>query len=198
VFERFTAPARDVVVEAKAASRRFGHGHVGCEHLLLALSASSDPAGEVLRSSGVSPERVQSGIEELVGSGPGDEREALAALGIDLDAVRQTVEATFGPGALDRPPPRHRSWRPRLRRRRESCGHRVRPGHTPFTPRAKRCLERSLREAIRLGHHHIGAEHIGLALTAADDTMAAAVLVRLGVRPGQLRTQLLDSLRRSA
>ena len=73
------------------------------------------------------------------------------------------------------------------------------PGHLPLrTPRAKRALECSLREAIRLGHRHIGPEHIALALTAFDDTLAAAIVVRLGVRPAHLRAALLDSVRRTA
>jgi ATP-dependent Clp protease ATP-binding subunit ClpA len=68
----------------------------------------------------------------------------------------------------------------------------------PFTPRAKRSLELSLREAIRLKHNHIGGEHIALGLLRADDTMAWRVLRRLGIEPADLRDALLQALRRSA
>lgn len=70
--------------------------------------------------------------------------EALGSLGIDLDEVRERVEETFGPGALDRQV-RHVHSRRR-------CGWTPEPyGHTPFTPKAKRVLELSLRESLPLG-----------------------------------------------
>jgi hypothetical protein len=79
---------------------------------------------------------------------------ALAAIGIDLDAVRRSVEESFGPGALSG------------RRRR-------RGGHLPLCPKAKRALERSLREALALSDRHIGPEHILLGLASDADSGAA-------------------------
>jgi ATP-dependent Clp protease ATP-binding subunit ClpA len=197
MFERFTTAAREVVIEAQAGARRLGHHHVGTEHLLLALSATADPVGEVLRGFGVTSEAVLSTRRDLVTSpGSVDDREALAHLGIDLDAVRRTVEERFGPGALDPRPPRRR-WRGLRRRQPERCAQRPRTGHIPFSPRAKRVLERSLREALQLRHRHVGAEHIMLAITV-DDGLAAAILVRLGVPPATVRAVLVDSLRRTA
>jgi Clp amino terminal domain, pathogenicity island component len=108
MFERFTDGARQVVVRAQQEARRLGHNYIGCEHLLLAAAAASEPAGAVLRDQGVTPERVEAEILRTIGPGSaadpmrGLDREALAAIGIDLDVVRARIEAAFGPDALDR------------------------------------------------------------------------------------------------
>jgi ATP-dependent Clp protease ATP-binding subunit ClpA len=86
---------------------------------------------------------------------------ALAAVGIDLEAVRARVEARFGEGALDRP---------RGRRCRRGGDAR---GAVPFSARAKKTLELALREAAALGDRRIGGEHLALAL-ARDDVGGAA------------------------
>ena len=65
-------------------------------------------------------------------------------------------------------------------------------GHIPFTPNAKKTLERALREALGLGHSHIGTEHIILALRQVDEGVAARVLTDAGVTDDDLRTTVLD------
>lgn len=199
MFERFTPDGRDVVVRAQELARRLRHDWIGCEHFLLSLVASPTPVGVLFRRGGAAPERVEEAITELIGpgTGGGDERAALATLGIDLDQVRHAVEATFGPGALDSAgvTPRRRR-RLQLKRRHRSCTRR--PGRPQFTSRAKRCLELSLREALRLKHHYVGVEHIALALLARDDTAAWRVLFDLGVSPADLRRRIHDSLRSTA
>lgn len=106
MFERFTRDARTVVVHAQEHARRLGHRYIGCEHILLALAGSGQPAGAVLREQGVTPERVETEIVHLVGLGAGAglfeglDRDALAAIGVDLDAVRARIEAAFGMEAL--------------------------------------------------------------------------------------------------
>jgi hypothetical protein len=82
---------------------------------------------------------------------------ALAAMGIDLDAIRARVEARFGPGALDH-------------RRRRMCrrGPGVRGGALPFAPESKKVLELALREATALGDRHIGPEHVLLGLSCDE------------------------------
>ena len=106
MFERFTRDARTVVVHAQEHARRLGHRYVGCEHLLLALVSTGQPAGAVLRQHGVTPERVEEEIVRRVGLGAGAglfadlDKDALASIGIDLDAVRARIEASFGPDAL--------------------------------------------------------------------------------------------------
>ena len=64
-------------------------------------------------------------------------------------------------------------------------------GHIPFTPRAKKCLELSLREALNLGHNHIGTGHLLLGLISKDDCVAVQVLGGLGADLGQLRAQVI-------
>jgi ATP-dependent Clp protease ATP-binding subunit ClpA len=106
MFERFAPEARTVVVHAQEHARRLGHNYIGCEHLLLALVSTDQPASAVLREHGVTPERVEEEIVRQVGLGAGSRlfgtlnRDALASIGIDLDAVRARIEESFGPEAL--------------------------------------------------------------------------------------------------
>jgi ATP-dependent Clp protease ATP-binding subunit ClpA len=106
MYERFTPDARSVVAGATEHARRLGHRYVGGEHLLLAVAGAGQPAGAVLSAHGVTPERVEEEIIRRVGTGAGAglfagvDAEALAAIGIDLDAVRARIEASFGPQAL--------------------------------------------------------------------------------------------------
>jgi ATP-dependent Clp protease ATP-binding subunit ClpA len=106
MYERFTQDARSVVAGATEHARRLGHRYVGGEHLLLAVVGTGQPAGAVLSAHGVTPERVEEEIIRRVGTGAGAglfagvDAEALAAIGIDLDAVRARIEASFGPQAL--------------------------------------------------------------------------------------------------
>jgi ATP-dependent Clp protease ATP-binding subunit ClpA len=100
--------ARAVVVHAQEHARRLGHRYVGCEHLLLAVASTDQPANAVLREQGISPDRVEEEIVRCVGLGGAAglfsdlDRDALSAIGIDLDAVRARMEASFGSDALAR------------------------------------------------------------------------------------------------
>ena len=67
-------------------------------------------------------------------------------------------------------------------------------GHIPFTPRAKKCLELSLREALNLGHNHIGTGHLLLGLISKDDCAAVQVLDGLGADLGQLRARVIREI----
>ena len=216
MFERFTAPARQVVVGAQDQARRLDHRAVTTPHLLLGLLESD--AGELLRAHGVTAQAVRDDLAKLVDQHPraaDDDAAVLAALGIDMARIRAAVEANFGPGALDRPivaPPQESRrllgrWRvlrggrqPRqgeLESMRASGAPR---GHIPFTPAAKKALELSLRESLRLGDNHIGAEHVTLGLLRASDGVAAVVLDRLGVDAAAVRRDAEErlQLRRSA
>ena len=107
----------------------------------------------------------------LIHEGEGVAAKALEAMGISLDAVRQQVEEIIG------------------------RGQQAPSGHIPFTPRAKRVLELSLRESGQLGHNYIGTEHILLGLVREGEGVAAQVLVKLGAdlnRVRQMVIQLLD------
>jgi hypothetical protein len=108
MFERFTQEARALVGLASEHARRLGHRYVGGEHILLAAVSTGQPASAVLRAHGVMPELVEEEIVRRVGLGAGAglfgglDKDALATIGIDLDAVRARIEASFGPQALAR------------------------------------------------------------------------------------------------
>jgi ATP-dependent Clp protease ATP-binding subunit ClpA len=199
MFERFTQAAREVVVRAQQEARSLGHPWVGTEHLLLGVLAQPDAPGvRALAELGVTLDTARAAVGQMVGIGglgAGD-ADALRTLGIDLDEVRNRVEAAFGPGALDRPPP-HRAQR-RLPWRRGRCQPGDLAGHLPFMPRAKRALERSLREALALGDRHIGVDHILLGLLDPKGNMAVELLRHLGADPEAVRARVLHGLGEAA
>jgi ATP-dependent Clp protease ATP-binding subunit ClpA len=101
-------PAAEPYLAAGAAeARRLGHNYVGTEHVLLVLTRDPDGgAAAVLRQLGVSADAVEEGLADWLGtSRPKIDPDALAALGIDFTAVRERLEATFGPGALEQSVP---------------------------------------------------------------------------------------------
>ncbi|MGW6913602.1 Clp protease N-terminal domain-containing protein [Kitasatospora sp. NPDC054939] len=175
MFERFTEAARQVVVGAQQEAVELKHGHIGTEHLLLAILAEpADPAAAVLVEAGLDHAAAVKAVRRLLG--PGDDAEALAAIGVDLGAVREAVEAAFGEGALDGPgaepaPPRRRGWF-----RSESFGR-----HVPFTARAKKALELSLRESLRLKSKEIGSGHLLLGVLREGDGLGAKVVADHGL-----------------
>ena len=163
MFHRFTQVACQVVVHGQEEARSFGHSWVGTEHLLLGvLTQSGSPAVSAPGDIGVTLATCRAALGQIVGRGRLDvsDAEALHTLGIDLDQVRNRVEAAFGAGAPDRPPERSRRHGFRWRRGRCEAGS----GDLVFMPRAKRALQRSLHEATGLGDRQIGAEHILLGL----------------------------------
>jgi ATP-dependent Clp protease ATP-binding subunit ClpA len=104
----------------------------------------------------------------LIHEGEGVAAKALESLGISLDAVRQQVEEIIGQG------------------------QQAPSGHIPFTPRAKKVLDLSRREAVQLGHNYIGTEHILLGLIREGDGVAAQVLVMLGADLNRVRQQVIQ------
>src|SRR5256886_4595503 len=106
----------------------------------------------------------------LISEGEGVAAKALESLGISLEAVRQQVEEIIGTGSSSP------------------------QGHIPFTPRAKKVLELSLREALQLGHNYIGTEHILLGLIREGEGVAAQVLQKLGADLGRVRQQVIQLL----
>ncbi|HEX5204859.1 ATP-dependent Clp protease ATP-binding subunit [Paractinoplanes rhizophilus] len=142
MFERFTDQARRVVVLAQEEARRLDHHFIGTEHLLL-------------------------GLLHRPGEGEGVAAQALAELGVTLEAARIEVEEAVGRGAEV-------------------------PGvHVPFTAAAKGVLELALREALKLGHNHIGPEHILLGLVREGADVAVRVLVTLGADARRVREKVL-------
>jgi len=173
MFERFTKPAQMVVIDAQAIGVELGHERIGTDHLLLAIvRAPEERAAVALLAAGVDPERLETEVESAHGHLGPDDADALAALGIDLDAVRERVEEAFGPGSLDNGRPRRRLG-----------------GHIPFTKDAKKTLELALRETIRLKDRSIGTKHILLGILRAEGEGHAA-LRALGVDVAALRSTL--------
>jgi len=179
----FDEGVRALVRTAQDRARALGHPGIGCEHLLYAIAHSPTPVGEVARKHGVTPDRVAAQTERLL-NGPrrmfdGLDAEALAAIGIDLQAVRDAVVANFE----SVPAPRMRT-----RRRR-----RVRlPGHLPVTGRARSCLETAVQDAER-GGTRVAEYHVGAAVVAATGGLVPPILTALGVSPPELRTAILES-----
>ena len=106
----------------------------------------------------------------LIHEGEGVAAKGLEALGISLEGVRSQVEEIIGQG------------------------QQAPSGHIPFTPRAKKVLELSLREALQLGHNYIGTEHILLGLIREGEGVAAQVLVKLGADLNRVRQQVIQLL----
>jgi ATP-dependent Clp protease ATP-binding subunit ClpA len=167
MFERFTRDARAVVEGALERAHWLGSDTVDVPHLLLAVLAAGEGPGGALTSAGVDEARL-----EALASGDVLDEGALAAIGIDLDAVRREADRVFGEGALDR------------------AARRPRRGHLPFTAAAKKSLELALREAIHLGDRSITADHLVLGL-ARPATEGADVLRRVGADPEAVRAAIL-------
>jgi ATP-dependent Clp protease ATP-binding subunit ClpC len=106
----------------------------------------------------------------LIHEGEGVAAKALESLGINLDSVRDQVQEIIGQG------------------------QQAPSGHIPFTPRAKKVLELSLREALQLGHSYIGTEHLLLGLIREGEGVAAQVLTRLGADTNRVRQQVIQLL----
>jgi ATP-dependent Clp protease ATP-binding subunit ClpC len=106
----------------------------------------------------------------LIHEGEGVAAKALESLDISLEAVREQVQEIIGQG------------------------QQAPTGHIPFTPRAKKVLELSLREALQLGHNYIGTEHILLGLIREGEGVAAQVLVKLGADLNRVRQQVIQLL----
>ena len=106
----------------------------------------------------------------LLHEGEGVAARALESLGISLEGVRQRVEEIVGHGQV------------------------TPGGHIPFTPRAKKVLELSLREALQLGHNYIGTEHILLGLMREGEGVAARILADMGADAERVRGRVHGSL----
>jgi ATP-dependent Clp protease ATP-binding subunit ClpA len=217
MFERFTDRARRVVVLAQEEARMLNHNYIGTEHILLGLIHEGEGvAAKAMESLGISLEAVRQQVEEIIGQGQqapsghipftprakkvlelslrealqlghnyigtehillglihegeGVAAKSLESLGISLEGVRSQVEEIIGQG------------------------QQAPSGHIPFTPRAKKVLELSLREALQLGHNYIGTEHILLGLIREGEGVAAQVLVKLGAELTRVRQQVIQLL----
>ena len=172
MFERFTDEARRAVVVAQEEARALRAAQIDPVHLLLALSGDPGRGGAVLRAAGLDHEALRAALAR---SADPLDADALAAVGIDLTAVRAAAEAAFGPGALDR-------GRPEV------------SGHVPFADGSKRALEESLRHVLRQKGRRrervIDSGAVLAGLLAVGDPLVTRVLQQLGTDAVRLTEQL--------
>ncbi len=151
-------PAEPYLAAGAAEARRLGHNYVGTEHVLIVLIRDPDSAAtSVLRQLGVSAHAVEETLSPCIGGGAARiDPDALAALGIDFEAVRERLEQSFGPGALEE----------------------TQAGCLGIAPRLKQAFAYALDHA---GERPLADEHILLGMLSVPDSLAAHVLRKLGV-----------------
>ena len=182
MFEHFTEPSRAVLVEAQEVAIELGSRHLDVGHLLYGCADTrEETAGRPLREAGITSALIRQALPHGEEPHPGQiDPAALRALGIDYDGVRDAVEQTFGPGALESAPDR-----------RASAGRRRKPR---FTPDAKRSLEQALRVALELHDKRIEPGHLLLGLLRLDDAFVSATIERSGTTVAALSATVLAHL----
>ncbi|WP_370010837.1 Clp protease N-terminal domain-containing protein [Nocardia cyriacigeorgica] len=192
MFERFSKNARLAVVVAQEEARQLRAPEIRVEHVLLGVLSQAEPAmRETLAAAGLTHADVAAALAEDGKNAPLGDRdaEALRSIGIDLDAVRDSLEATFGEDALDRaepPEPRGRFGRGAMKF-----------GHIRFSRDAKKTLELALREALARKDKGIESGHILLAILRAPNATTTA-LIGADEQVEALRTRVHALLDRAA
>ncbi|MFC0115263.1 Clp protease N-terminal domain-containing protein [Kibdelosporangium aridum] len=163
MFERFTTTVRNVVIGAQHEARLSGAVEIGSTDLLVALIRSQDEtAARLLDGHQLTVEELTEEFDRVKRRGglTDEEAAALSAVGVDIENVIRSVEATFGKDALAP------AGRPKR--------------HVPFSTEAKRTLEQCLKEALSRKHKYIGSEHLLLALLSRQ-SLAGKTLEAKGV-----------------
>jgi ATP-dependent Clp protease ATP-binding subunit ClpA len=201
--ERLTEEARAIPMLAFELAVRLGHDYLGGEHFLLALASSDQPAGAVLREHGVTPERVEAEIIRLSGAKLFEDldRDALAVIGIDVDAVRASVETRFGLAAV--------SQAAQAAGRGRGAGSRM-PGNVrrrsgaqrdgvflPHGPGAVQSLEIACQEARARYAPRARVEHLALGVLAVSEGLVPVILSALSAPLPALRTAVQDRYRQA-
>lgn len=194
MFEQFSKAARSVVVVAQEEARELHSPHIDVEHVLLGVICSPDAElRKILTDNGITAEDIRDRLTTEVSSEPlgADDAAALKSIGIDLDAVRDSVQATFGEGAFDEPAPTEKG------RGKSRLGGILNFGHIPFSRDAKKTLEISLREAVSRKDDSIRPGHILLAVLRTANPTTRELL---GDKDGmdRLRTAAHEILDRAA
>ena len=188
MFERFSRSARVSVVLASEEARESNSDEIRPEHLLVGVlqSAGRDLSG-VLGAHGLMAGVIRDRL--AAAASPGEESfdedaETLRSIGIDLRAVRDSVDDSFGAGTFDNA--LRRSGRRRRRR-----------GHLPFTKPAKKVLELALRETLAHKNNWIGCEHLMLGILRGGDTFTMSLIPEHG-DAARLRDAIDELIRRAA
>lgn len=182
MFERFTGNARQLTIGAQQIARETHADRIEAVHLLLAVFDGADTATiDRLHAVGLTAARLR---EAAVGGpdGDADDSRLLGAIGIDVDRIRRAIDGRFGDGAFDAAGTGDRSSRRR--------------GHIPFAKGAKKSLELSLREALRLKDNRIDTAHVVLGILRTDDPTIERLLD--DDAQWDLRRGLEEDLRRAA
>ena len=173
MLERFEPAARRAFVDAKHEAGLAGQDKIRSEHMLLGLLQEPGPAADALTAAGLDVQslraRVPRGAYDLPS---GLDAEALATLGIDLDAVRRATDAAFGKGALDR------------------AGVPGRRG-VPMSDDAKQALVGAVRQAQQLSDRHISAGHMLIGILDQKRSGALTLLTQAGTDIAALRADVL-------
>jgi hypothetical protein len=171
MFERFEPAARQAFVDAREEANRAGQTKISSQHLLIGLLREPGPAAYALTAAGIELGSLRAQLPR--GDADSDlNADALASLGIDLDAVRRATDAAFGPGALDRV--------------RLPGGRRL-----PFTDDAKRSLVGAVRQAHQLHQQTISSGHMLFGILDQDRNEALTVLADVGTDLAALRADVL-------
>jgi ATP-dependent Clp protease ATP-binding subunit ClpA len=188
MFERFSRNARVSVVLAQEEARELNSDEIRPEHLLVGvLQSAGRDLSSVLGGYGVTAAAVRDRLaatDSSVEESFEDDADALRSIGIDLRAIRDNVDRTFGSGTYDN------ALRKSGRRRR-------RRGHIPFTKPAKKVLELSLREALAHKDNMIGCEHIILAILRGGDKSTLGLITE-HVDTAQLRAAVIGLIDEAA
>jgi hypothetical protein len=198
---RLAPAARAVPQGAFGHAIRLGHPYVGGEHLLLALAGIEHPTAAALREHGVTPERVEAQVVRLWGGGLfGDlDRSALAAIGIDVDAVLARVTGGFDPNALREAGQRARRrehpgwwpdgwWDPRPR-----SGIWMNGVFLPHSRDVGKILHHARLDAWSRHDTWVGVSHLAHGLVSVDDGLVPEVFAALGVSGPELRSAITGS-----
>jgi ATP-dependent Clp protease ATP-binding subunit ClpA len=189
MFERFLPSARAVVEKSQAEAVRLNQAQVRPDHFLLALTAlDTGIASHILRSNGLTVDRVESAITTTVllevDGNPltRADADALLSFGVDLQAIIHRIES-LGPAALS----------PIAARRRTTPGR-----HVPLSSAAKAALVAALAAARELDHHYIGSEHLLLGVLSHKRSVAIDVLELFDTTADTLRAQILSELKQAS
>lgn len=194
MFERFTKSTRAAVIEAQQQARDLHSPVIDVEHILLGVLMRADtPLQTLLDEVGLTHDAATADLSADLDQplGPED-AEALKSIGIDLDAIRRSLDDTFGPDALDRAqtsqiPDESKGW----------LGRVFGGNHVSFSPGAKKTIELALREAIARKENEITAEHLLLGVVRAPNATTKR-LIEAHIALPDLRRRVTALLDRAA
>ncbi len=174
MFERFSDRARKVIVLAQEEAVKLGHNFIGTEHLLLGLLQEGEGiACKALKQLGLTLDDVRNKIKEIIPQGEGAQQARLEEIE-KIDQIEiEKAKASLEGGAQEEDPSE---------------------SHNPFTPRAKKVLELSLKEALQLGHNRIGTEHLLLGIIREGEGIAAQTLIKLNADLPKVRQTVIRIL----